>query len=230
MKVAPVNIISDISASSEDPSFPASYMLTTEVKQVWKSVAESANVTISVNGDADTLLLTNIDAVSVSITVDGSTTDYATTAARTIWHEYPELTGAHEIMVSVTAAGGSVCRCGLAWGGLVKQIGGILKGVTRTPLENAIDTLYKNGGRDYRRLDIAYRYSGLVSLTNAEAVTLDRIIEQTGQSPLPWNIIDIDRSYAVFGRLKAEPVRTFEGCDRNKMAITVIGEFMPYKP
>jgi hypothetical protein len=234
MKVILENKISSVSASSEDASYPASYVLNDSPKRVWKGDSvDTATLTCSTSGAIDTLAIFNTNAQSVSITISDPnefqweatelewteiTWIAATTAVEfeietqannsAIWATFDEIIAAVDVAITLSTATGTVIQAGVVVIGEGTEFKNPQYGLSQGLVDYSIAEQLQNGAHYYKQRDIVRSFDAQIVLArdNDFYTFMHSLAREHGLGPKAWRLTDKDSfEWVVYARFGDMP-------------------------
>lgn len=235
MKCMPKNLISAVSASSENANYPATNVLSSSQLVPWIATTQVATLTLTVPGGANGVGLVEVKAMTVGIVVkDGSgatvastsidmsgVTDYLQWMANTGQQQkacgflYPYQMAPHTIEITVDSGSASIMpeigRAGA--GGVMTWRQPQELTVSQTEI-GAIEDQFYDGGRYYVPGQIVKTFSG--SIRHDMVAEFWQWVNQLGgdtkTSPCFWWVTDQDNvNWLVFARFSSLPSSKLSG-------------------
>lgn len=170
MKVIPVEAITAVSASNEDASYPASNLLNSRPKKVWKGTGAAETLTFTLTGTTSGLAIFNTNATGASfvlsdpngVTLESGVVLEAGAQLASVapnvtqivalngtdgafMVQWQEITGSLTLEVSLVNNSGEVLFAGVATGGEVYSAPDPELGMTEDIDDQSIDDEYPNG-------------------------------------------------------------------------------------
>ena len=210
---------SSVAATSENSEYPASNLLDSKTRKVWKATAAPATITLTTTGNDDCVMLDNIDADSAVVTVKdslgatvGSPTTYylgsgGSRVYTRLWHEFTAQVAGHNIEIALAKSSGIISA------GVIRS--GTMFDLLKNPVEPNIDRDDQNIIKDLSNgaPDIHYRYSprtyapSFTCVSAAKIEALMAIYDANGALPLAMLIADggDDQEHCIFGYMRKPP-------------------------
>ena len=231
MKIILENLISAVTASSENTSYPDDNVLDEHPKRVWKgNSVDSASLVCTCSSGADTLALfnTNAENVSISITdpneieweLDWDNADWQSFEAtvstelftqgdtKSIWATFDKTTYPANITVTLSTATGTVIEAGVAIAGYAEEFKDPRYGIQQGLVDYSIAANLAVGAFYYNKLDIVRTFSGTIQPErDTEFYTfMNDFARECGMEPKAIRLTDQDSTeWLCYARLSSMP-------------------------
>ena len=220
MKVIINNVLTSVTASSEDSSYPATNLTDERPKLVWRANGvDSAVLTCNNTGDFNTVVLFNTNADSATaaisdpngITFDGVTWDgvdwvqgdviltgefFQSGNSGILWLDLPEtVSNTLNVAISLAAATGTVVEAGVVCMGVPTEFTDPRYGIGQELIDYSISREASNGSEYYKARDrvrvFTCDFLADRSSQDSEYYTfMNDLARDVGRIPLVWRIVD----------------------------------------
>lgn len=234
MKVIFENKITSVSASSENASYPASYVLNDSPKRVWKGDSvDTATLTCSTTGAIDTLAIFNTNAEGVSITISDPN-EFQWEATELLWSEiswvsvttsvsfeidsqannsaiwgtFDAISAPVDVSITLATATGTVIQAGVVVIGSATEFKNPFYGMSQGLVDYSISEQLQNGAWYYKQRDIVRSFGCQITLErdNDFYTFMNSLARDHGLAPKAWRVTDKDSfEWVVYARFDDMP-------------------------
>lgn len=222
MKFIPINSITSVSASAEDATYIANWILETQkIQKVWKSSSSSGTLTFTIDGPSNCVALYNHNADTITVTVkditettvlegpfvnDLSAYEYGN---KCLWQEFDLTLGDYKVIVEAADGRENPVYCGVAWVGKMMEFSNPDEGLQFTWEDNSIDYELSSRSKYQVLKPLKKKFTGesLVDFKDADYLyggdwleINHRIKDYVGYKSVPWLIKDDNfTTHNIFG-------------------------------
>lgn len=248
MKLMEENDIINITASTEDSSYPASNMLNDSPKKRWKAnTINNQTLDVDVMSGSKGMAFFNISGIeSISaISLDafnmewggstawGSPTEWGYTANSAIsftvdatdknmaWVDYDYVIGATTLRLTITSKFGSFPSIGIITSGPVFECEDPQPDWDYSFIDYSIVTELSNGAFDSRDRDVVRIFSGNIFMTTTQFFDFsEKYRDSIKSNPRAWWFASkyFDENYLIYGRLSGTPSASMTSLDGSTKA------------
>lgn len=225
----------DITADSENTSYPAINLFDNKPSKPWKAAdgVTSATLTMDIDSGAKYLYIgkTNADEATVVIKngagVTQSTTEFELTSGTRRWNRfwcgYTQLDEAHTAEITLETASETV------YAGIARAGPGIVTdnpkfGLKNAPKDNSIIQEMSNGALYIRKRDVVRNYRGSLLISMSQFYALQDFYLANGPLPIAMLIAEgvNDYQWCCFGHFIAPLDESYEYPDYGEMSIDIL--------
>lgn len=246
------NSIINISASSENPNFPAIALSDYHPKRVWKALSGYAAVlTLSIVGGCTDIMVAGTNALTASITVTDpneiewesgvaweSGVEWAVmppspsvnviqrSSSRTLWLGLSQPVSVPCIIdMTLTCDGDETLYAGVVTAGIADEYGGRNPkyGVGHSRLDYGILSENSNGSMYYKQRDNVRAFSVSGLMQTVDAIRLLDTFSEIGYFPSAWKLTEAEgNEWVIFGRFSDSPSITHDHLTYSNISFSII--------